>query len=526
MRPLLPSLLLAVSGATIAAEPVTRPTAEVEPGRLATSARLLEDLHIRDLITRRILSQVDPRMWAGEPSTAEKRAVYDRIKEELKTLIAREVDTAAGAQELSSGLAALYPSAELDALLLQAQTPEGRRFSAAWNEMHKRCDELAARYVSSLRKQIGEIYNRNWEAERPAKTPDTPPPAAAEETAVHPAVKSPSHPHAGRLVAADFAADLTALETRADAIRGETYSELRPLLQRLQDQAQDRHDFPGQLAAFRRLARLPVAATAATTAPAKPADGSKPPTLVEVDRLYDACRLTADRRLAELSAPVRVELETALAWALREQHPGEATELWKVLHPLPQAWSPELLTDRFMATGGYDRTKALPITALPAYLELTVEPGGHDVHVGICGTEDEDITEIYLGGWWGRQSGIRSTPGGGEAVAKNEFALFDPARPLPDEAAVLADDRIGSPFHATLPTTFRIALSACGIVVTRLDGQRQTVVMETTQLFNQPTAFTFRSPTFRLTSLRVSPAATWSDETKRKHETAPAAVDF
>jgi hypothetical protein len=182
--------------------------------------------------------------------------------------------------------------------------------------------------------------------------------------------------------------------------------------------------------------------------------------------------------------------------------------------PLPQEWSPELLTEPFMAEDAYDTTHALPIVALPAYLELTVEPGGHDVHIGISGKYDEEVTEIYLGGWWGRQSGLRSAPGGQDLAGKNEFALFDAARKLPSEAELLQNDRAGTPFHSTLPTTFRISVSACGIVVSRTDVMNTEVVMRTPQPFNTPTAFVFRSPTYRLTSLRISPTSVWKDASK------------
>ena len=493
-----------------------------DPLRLEQAQRLLAELHFQELLKLQMrLKFTGYLKSAQEEMLGDKATKMEEFVRDVIALTDSKIDYPAYERDMAIIFANLYTVEELVALTSHGATPLGRKVLATRELLLQRWAEEENRRAFRLSGEIQEIYQRIFYSE----SKEVPP---ASTTAELPPQQPLSPPLPGRAKAEDFTADLATLRTQSEAILKDSYAEVRRALGALQGMARAQGDLAIELGCVRRLGTLPQAADKAaapavaihrepvTPAHVEFAQAAAPRlSFVEVDRLAVDNRLAADQRLGELYRPVRYELQSAFASALHESRSAEASALWSILSHVPQEWSPELLQEPMFAQPDYDRTNALPITVLPAYLELTVEPGGHDVHVGICGFDDEDITEMYLGGWWGRISGIRARPGAGEEARKEHFQLFDAQRTLPDEQSLLQDDTHGTPFNSILPTTFRIAVSTCGIVVSRVERGQEIVIMETDHLFNRPTSFTFKSPTYRLLSVRVSPVTTWSDETKR-----------
>ncbi len=495
----------------------------LDPPRLEQAQRLLASLHFQDLLKFQMRLKFT-EFWKPQldgPADEDAKKMEALIRE-IGALTDSEIDYPAYERDMAVIFADLYTVEELAALTTHSATPLGRKLFATRESLLQRWHEEENRRSIQIVGKMGNIFQRVF----PPISEDVPP----EQTTVALPPQQPlSPPLPGRAQAEDFTADLATLHTQSQEILKDSYAEVRQQLQALQGMAKAQGDLGIELGCVRRLIRLPQAAdkTSPPAAPvhlepvtltnAEPSQAAAPRlSFSEVDRLEVNSRLAADQRLGELYRPVRHKLQSALAFALEESRPVEARALWSILCHVPQEWSSELLKKPLFAKPGYDRTNALPITILPAHLELTVEPGGHDVHIGICGFDDEDITEIYLGGWWGRVSGIRARPGAEEEARKDHFNLFDAQRKLPDEQALLQDDTQGTPFNSIIPTTFRIAVSTCGIVVSRVDHGQEIMIMETNRLFNRPTSFTFASPTYRLLSVRVSPVTAWTDETKRQ----------
>ncbi len=508
--------------------------AQSDPLRLENAQLLLGALHFQELLKFQIhLKFTEYRGQAQKNAPDEIAKKMEVAFQEIIALTDAEIDYPAYERDMAGIFADLYTAEELTALTTQSTTALGRKFITTRESLLQRWNGEENRRLSQLGRKINDIYQRNL---KPQDTTPPPAPTAAEL----PGEKPRLEPLPGRLTAGDFSADLATLQRQSEVVFQDSYAEVQRALQALQSTAHAHGELGIELGCMRRLLNLPHAseqapptpspvnrepATAATNADTTKS-AAKPLAFSVVDRLAMDARRVADQRLGELYRPVRNQLQTAFATALRETRAEDAAALWSILSHVPQEWSSELLKEPMLAQPDYDRTNAVPITALPAYLELTVEPGGHDVHVGVCGFEDEDITEIYLGGWWGRVSGIRARPGSQEEAKADHFQLFDAQRKLPDELTLLRDDTQGTPFNAILPTTFRIAVSTCGIVVSRVERGQETVIMQVDHLFNNPTSFTFKSPTYRLLSTRVSPATTWSNEAKRKRSNPQGKVDF
>ena len=493
-----------------------------DPLRLEQAQRLLAGLHFQELLKLQMRLNFTGYLKSAQGEfPGEKAKKMEDAFREIIALTDSAIDYPAYERDMAVIFADLFTHEELVALTSYSATPLGRKFFATHEPLLQRWSAEENRRIVQLSGKIGDIYQRIFnpmsEAVPPASTTMALPPQPP---------LSPSLP--GRAKAEDFTADLATLRSQSQAILRDSYAEVRQSLQVLQDMAHAQGNLGVELGCVRRLLSLPQAAenTAPPAVPVhrepvpldnvEPAQATTPRlSFTGVDQLAVDRRLAADQRLGELYRPIRHELQSALASALQQSRSAEARALWSILCHVPQEWSSELLKEPLFPQPDFDRTNALPITSLPAHLELTVEPGGHDVHVGICGFDDEDITEIYLGGWWGRVSGIRARPGGEEAARKDHFKLFDAQRALPDEQTLLQDDTQGTPFNSILPTTFRIAVSTYGIVVSRVDHGQEIVIMETDHLFNRPTSFTFKSSTYRLLSVRASPGTAWSDETKR-----------
>jgi hypothetical protein len=286
-------------------------------------------------------------------------------------------------------------------------------------------------------------------------------------------------------------------------------------------------DLAAQVGIWRLRASLPPAGAAPEVA--KPSDipADEDLSLVALAARFQTDRLALDGQLATLFAPLRTDAQQGLAAALAKTDVPAAQAWWTLVQATVPVWSANLLSEPLRLPGtsnAYDRQRALAIPSLPAFLELTVAPGSHDLHVGICGFEGEDITEIYIGGWFGHISGIRPVPGGGDVVG------FDHSQRLEPESAadaILSDWTTGTAFAGTQPTTFRIGVSGAGIVVARLEGGRYVPFMHTDALFNRPTAFALKAPIpLTLTQVRTFPAVTWSDQTVVRHRDPPAKTDF
>ena len=313
----------------------------------------------------------------------------------------------------------------------------------------------------------------------------------------------------------DFVPEVMDLMAAQATTQAAAHRDLRAFLSAELTRARDQRDPLVHELLTQRLDQLPpeVPGTAELPAVAAPPEGPRR-TSPALDAWAKRAREVADGTLAERVRPLAEELTQAMEQAERAGDSPRQRQLWLMLVGLPHPWT-EVPTRPIPGQAAYGRQEALPLPRLPAYLEVTIEPGGHDLHIGVGGQEDEDVTEIYLGGWYGHGSGIRTAPGGDEVTSRSEFRGFLPERP--DPLAVpggLLDPWQGLSFSPYQPTVIRLAIAPAGLVVTRLERGRFLPFMATDRLFNHPTCLMLRSDTYRVLSLRVHPAAAWTDLTK------------
>ena len=325
---------------------------------------------------------------------------------------------------------------------------------------------------------------------------------------------------------ADYTQDVSTLMADLAIANSASHRPIRALLEAARHKAHENRLLAREVMLVQRLDQLPPDTVAPEASAGTTSNNETDLDLRDIDERLQTARRAAEEQLAARSQALSDELAQALDAAMHRADGPGARQLWQMLAGLPHPWT-EVLKNPVPGQPDYDRKEALPIPRLPAYLELTMEPGGHDVHIGLGGHDDEEVTEIYLGGWFSYGSGIRSSPGGEEVASKNTFRHFNPARPTTiSKPERLLDPWQGTSFFVGQPTVFRLAISHAGVIIRRYEHGAFAPFMTTDRLFNHPTCIMLRSATYRLLSLRVFPESAWTDNSNVPNPLDKSPVNF